>query len=366
MHNLPYNGRKALIVSAPMRQIARFAVTFAASLVLAGAALAQPSPYRVKDLPVDKVAPTAAEAQQQGRNDARLIGAQRLIERLTLPEDRANVRPPLDAGAVSRLFRSSQSQGEKTSAAPGGGFRATGLVSWLFRDDEVRKYLDASGVPYVDSQAALAMIVPVAGAGVDPGAWSAQWTTTGAGGNTGKSDDSVLTPYVGSTEAWNRRPTWMDIQDELTKVRADHGVIAEVYQQGVQYYVRLVDMRANLPDPNIGLAGPFVSLQSAQAGAVTELERAWKVASIVRTSGSTSMSLVATFADVQQWVRIRKSLEGSRLVRNLNIESLSTAGADVSFVFNGRPDQLVADLRSKGVDLRGDNGSWTLQVTAQQ
>lgn len=350
-----------------MRQIARFAAIFVASLTISGAAFAQQHPvYRVKDLSIDKVAPTAAEAQLQGRNDARLAGAQRLIERLTLPEDRAQARPALDPAVVSRSFRSYQSQGEKSSSVPGGGVRATGFVTVSYREDEIRKYLDSAGVPYVDSQMALALIVPVSGSGVDARQWSAQWTTTGAGQTTGKSDDSVLTPYIGSTEAWTSRPAWMDIQEELTRTRANHGVIAEAYQQGAQYYVRLVDMRTNIPNPDVGVAGPFVSLQSAQAGAIAEMERAWKMSSIVRGSSSTSMSLVATFSDIQQWTKIRKGLETSRFVRELNVESMSTAGADITFAFAGRPEQLVADLRSKGVDLSGGNGEWTLRVSAPQ
>ena len=367
MHNLPYNGRKPLVASPAMRQITRFAAVFAASIALTGAAFAQSPVYSVRDLTIDKVAPTAAEAQLQGRNDAKLAGAQRLIERLTLPEDRSQARQPIDAATIaSRAFRSYQSQGEKSSPVAGGGYRATGFVSVSYREDDVRTYLDSLGMPYVDSQAALAMIVPVAAAGVDPGQWSAQWTAVVNGQTVGKSDNTVLTPYVGSIESWNRRPVWADVQEELTRLRADHGVIAEAYMQGAQYYVRLVDMRANIPNPDIGIAGPSVSLQSAHAAAIVELERAWKASSIVRGSGSTNITLVASFGGIQEWVKIRKSLETSRLVRDLNIESLSTIGADVTFAYTGRPDQLAADLRSKGVDLSGGNGSWLLRVSAPQ
>lgn len=365
MHNLPYNGRNGRLKSGPMRKITRFAAVLAASLALAGTAFAQSPVYSVRDLPIDKTAPSAAEATNQGRAEARVIGAQRLIERLTLPEDRASARQPIDAATVARSYRSVQSQGEKSSSVSG-GIRATGFVTWSYRENEVRSYLDSLGVPYVDSQAALAMIVPVAAAGVDPAQWGAQWTTVANGQTVGKSDDTVLTPYIGSTEGWSRRPAWMDIQEELTRVRADHGVIAEAYQQGAQYYVRLIDMRTNIPNPDIGVAGPFVSLQSAQAGAVMEMQRAWKAASIVRGSGATNLTLVAAFADISEWVKIRRGLETSRLVKQLNIESVSTAGADISFAYSGRPDQLAADLRSKGVDLSGSDGNWLLRVSGPQ
>jgi hypothetical protein len=60
MHNLPYNGRNARLKSGPMRQITRFAAVIAASLALAGTAFAQSPVYSVKDLPIDKIAPSAA------------------------------------------------------------------------------------------------------------------------------------------------------------------------------------------------------------------------------------------------------------------------------------------------------------------
>jgi hypothetical protein len=127
--------------------------------------------------------------------------------------------------------------------------------------------------------------------------------------------------------------------------------------------VRLVDLRPNVPKPDIGVAGPFVSLQSAQAGAVAELERAWKAASVVRSSGATNLSLVANFRDLQEWARIRKGLEGSRLVTNLNIEALTIAGADIYLTYSGRPDQLVSDLRARGVDLANASGTWLLRAS---
>lgn len=353
MHNLPYNGRKPPLLSDAMKQVTRFAAVFVAALSLCATAFADP--YRVKDLVVDKVAPSAPQATQQGRDEARMVGAARLIERLTLPEDRASARSPIDTAAVSRLYRSSEVQETMKSTSVSGGVRSTGVVIWNFRADAVREYLDQRGVPYVDTQSALALIVPATTDG-DASAWGAQWA--------GKSDDTVLTPYVAGSQAWSRRPNAAEVQSEVQSARADHGIVAELTQQGAQYYVRLIDLRPNVPKPEIAVAGPFVSLASAQTGAVAALERAWKVASIVRSTGSTGLSLVATFRDLQEWVKIKKSLEGSRLVSNLNIEALTTLGADISLTYAGRQDQLVSDLRSRGVDLANAGGSWQLRVVA--
>jgi hypothetical protein len=313
----------------------------------------------VKDLVVDRVAPSAADASLQGRNEARLTGAQRLINRLTLPEDRARAAQPIEASAVAQLYRSYQNQGEMKSSSVSGGIRATGVVTWTFDEERVRAYLDQRGVPYVDNQAALALVVPVAAANVNPNDWAAQWGS----GSSGKADETSLAPYIASTRAWSQRPTTADVQSELTAAGAARGVIAEAYMQGPQYFVRLTDMRATLPNPTIGVVGPFVSLSSAQSAAVGEMERAWKASSVIRSTGSTGVSLVANFADLQQWTRIRKGLESSRLVRDLNVESISVAGADITFNYAGSPEQLQSDLRSRGVELASANGGWVLQAT---
>lgn len=353
MHKLPYKGPAPLLRSGPMKQVIRFATVFVAALSLAATALADP--YKVKDLVIDKVAPTAPQSQQQGRDEARLTGAARLIDRLTLPEDRAAARSPIEASAIARLYRSSESQGQIKSTAVSGGVHSTGVITWNFRADAVREYLEQHGVPYVDTQAATALIVPVAAAGVDPSAWASEWA--------GKSDDTVLTPYLGSAQGWSRRPVAADVQAEVQAAGADHGVVAEISQQGAQYYVRLIDLRTNVPKQELAVAGPFVSLSAAQSGAVSAMERAWKVASIVRSDGSTTLSLVATFRDLPEWVKIRKSLEASRLISNLQIEALTTVGADISFSYAGRPDQLASDLRSRGVDIANGSGGWQLKAS---
>jgi hypothetical protein len=349
-----------------MTQMLRFAAVFAAGCALAGAAFGDP--YKVKDLVVDKVASTAAEATQQGNAEARLLGAQRLIDRLTLPEDLAAASEPIDVNHVgTRLYRNHEIQEQVKTFPASGGYRVTSVVTWNFDPAGVRNYLNARGVPYVDTQAAKALLVPAVAGGVDPDAWGAHWSQVSAqGARTPRSDTTVLTPYIASVETWTRRPAWIDVQAEISSAAAVHAVVVEAFSQGGGTYVRIIDLRTGAANTSERVVGPFADLAAAQRGAIAEMERAWKAQSIVRTSGSTDVALTATFRDIGEWVKIRKGLEGSRLVQKLNIESLSTAGADLRLAYAGRPEQLVADLRSRGVDLRGTDDGWVLQVVAAQ
>jgi hypothetical protein len=338
-----------------MTLIARFAVIAFAAIGSAAAALAEaPPPYVVRDLSVDVTAGSAADAVTQARTQARETGAQRLINRLTLPEDRAAAKQPLEPSAVARFYSSYQIQtSEKRTATR---YIATLIIP--FDDKAVRDYLDSRGVPFVDTQAGLALIAPTAGAGVNPAEWAAAWR--------GKSDNNVLTPYVASAQAWDRQPAWADLQQEASAAGAIRGVTAQASSQGGQIYVRLTDVRAGQPETQLGTAGPFADLPSAQVGAVEAMETIWKQASVVRTSGSSSMAAVANFTGLPEWVKIKKGIEGSRMISGLRIESISTAGADLTFNFAGRPDQLAADLRARGLTLRGVDRGWTIEVASAQ
>lgn len=347
-----------------MKTAFRIAAAFTALALSAGALVgaASADPFRVKDILVDETAATTNDSVRQGVASARLTGAQRLINRLTLPEDRSAASQPPEATDVARLYLSYDTGADEKRSVTSAGARYIATLAINFDSKAVRQYLEQRNIPYVDSQADKALIVPAAGAGVNSAAWGAVWMNNGAP----KADDSMLTPYVSSVEAWDRHPTWDDVQAETTRQGLIRAVVAEAYSQNGQIYVRLSDMKAGQPETVIGISGPSGDLRSAQGAALTALENAYKKASIVRTTGSTSLSLVAAFTDMTQWVRIRRSLESSRLVSGLSIESISPTGADLAFVFAGRPDQLAADLRSRGINLRGADDGWLIEVAAGQ
>ena len=338
-----------------MTPFARLALIALAALGSAAGALAEPpNPYVVKDLSVDVTAASAADAVTQARAQARETAAQRLINRLTLAEDRAAAKQPLEASAVARLYSSYQIQAtEKRTATR---YIATLIIP--FDGKAVREYLDGRAVPFVDTQAGLALIAPSGGAGVNANDWAATWK--------GKSDSNVLTPYVGSSQAWDHPPSWSEVQQEVASVGALRAVAAEAFSQAGQIYVRLTDMRSGQQPTQLGTAGPFADLPSAQAGAVEAMETIWKQASIVRTSGSSVMAAVANFGTQADWVKIRKGIEGSRMISGFKVESISIAGADVTFNFAGRPEQLAADLRARGLTLRGVDRGWTIEVASAQ
>lgn len=343
-----------------MKTASRIAAFFLAAMAFAGPSGADP--FRVKNIAVDVTAANTRDSVTQGVATARQIGAERLIQRLTLAEDRNSASQPPNAADLARLTLSYDTGADEKRIATSNGARYIATLIVNFDAAAVRRYLDQRNIPYVDSQADRALIVPVAGAGVDASAWAAAWAPGGAAA----SDDTLLTPYVAATQAYSMKPSWADVQGAAAQAGVTRVVLAEAAAQGGQTYVRLSELRAGQNENTLATSAPAGDLRSAQTAAVNALEHAYKTASVVRTTGSTSLSLVASFRDLNEWVRIRKGLEGSRLVSNLNIESVSPTGADLSFVYAGRPDQLASDLRGRGVNLRGAGSGWVIEAAATQ
>jgi hypothetical protein len=328
----------------------RFLSVVVLALVLGAPAVADV--FRVTNIAVDETAATGREARDKAVASARMRGAQRLIERLTLPEDRSAAQ--IQYSDIARLNRGIDIMaGEKSTAT-----RYIAVLGVGFDAASVRAYLDTRGVPFVDSQAGRSLVVPIASGPLDPAAWAEAWRVA--------ADDTSLTPFRVTSGAYPQRPAWEQVASEVTSSAAFRAIHAELIPLGTGMTVRLTESRAGQADTPIGTVGPFADMASAQAGAVKELESIWKKATVVRTSGVTSMSLVAGFRDMNDWLRIRRGLETSRIVKEIKVESLSALGADISFVYAGRPDQLAADLRSKGLNLSGTDGGWRLEAAAAQ
>jgi hypothetical protein len=317
-----------------------FAVVFAAPSFA--------DPYRVRGVTVDATGANAQEAQLNARRMAQVNAAERLIRRLTLPEDRSAAAQPILATDVARFFNGVDTEGDTKST--GTRFFATYAIG--FDAKAVRQYFDSRNVPFVDSQAGLALVVPGVVGAMDASAWSAAWTA-GA-------DNTSLTPFVVS-RSYGAGASYESAQAEARGLNALRIINAQAFVQNGQIYSRMIELRPGGQSVDLGVSGPYPTLQGAQEGAASALEDAWKKSSIVRTSGSATMELVARFDSLDKWMSIRQGLKNSRLIKDISIEAMSSRGADLNVVYAGRPDQLAADLRSRGLQLAGATGGWTIE-----
>ena len=136
------------------------------SLVPLAAAQAD-DPYTVTGVEIDATADNALQAQTAAMQQGQRAAARRLIERLTLAEDR--VGTPLESAAfalddaiIAEMISGLQIRDEQRS-----GTRYLAKLDVGFHRRSVARVLENYGIPFVDSPARATLVLPVLDAGGD-------------------------------------------------------------------------------------------------------------------------------------------------------------------------------------------------------
>lgn len=305
------------------------------------------SVYTITDIRVDERAPNVIEAQQRALATARRIGAQRLIEKITLPSDRmaAGGGVYIDGATAERLIAAVDVQKETR-----GGGRYKGVLSVVGNPRTVRAWLEEREIPYIDSQAPRALVVPI-GNGSDDLAWSAAWP--------GESNGS-LAPYITAmTGNYGESAEYVDLRDEMLGLGAERGVLAKLSGSSGNYTVRLtlVTGSGRLP---LGQTSRAPTLADAVSDAEALLSETWKKNSIIRTNTRTIIEASVLYTSIAEWNTLRGALARSPLVSDFQTEAVSRDGAMVQFAYAGDNQRLTRDLRQRGVALDADPAGWVL------
>lgn len=299
--------------------------------------------YTITDIPVDERAESVLEAQKLAFQTARVIGVQRLISRITLPEHRQRATLNLDPETAQRMAAAVDVQEESR-----GGGRYRGTLAAVINPREIRPYLQAQGIPFLDRQAPVALVIPVAGPS-DAIAWREAW---------GDRQDTTLSPTVTAIGNYPASVGWDAIRSELSRANAQRGIVAELIPGGA---VRLTQVTAG-GNTSLGTTGSSISYEAGVQKALAKLEDTWKRQAIVSdTSSKTLTRANVLYTSLPEWHRLRGSLAQSPLVSDFQIRAISTSGALVSFAFAGSQSQLERDLRQRGLTLERQGAEWVMR-----
>ena len=302
--------------------------------------------YTVTDIDVNEVATNVIEAQQNAFAAARRVAAQRMIERITLAEDRAERGSiQLTMAEAQRLAAAVDVQEESR-----GGGRYVATLSVVLNPVAVRSYLRDLDVPFIDTQAPTALLVPISRNAV-LGEWYAAWGEANAG---------ALAPYVTAQSAYPADVTWEDIQGEVGISRARRGIIAELDGGPGSYTVRVSTLTAS-SQSELGRTQRAATIEQAAEAASRLADLAWKRQSIVRSGARTISEATVLYTSLPEWNTLRGALPRSPLVSDFQIKAVSSDGAVVEFAFAGDTDRLMADLRQRGVALEFTPVGWVMR-----
>jgi hypothetical protein len=320
---------------------------FALILVFALGAHAQDrGVYTIFGIEVDERAATVAEAQQQAFAAAKLIGAQRLIERFTLPEDRLSATDLIiDQELADRIAAAVDVEQEVAGAG-----RYRGQLAVVYNPAQVRTILTQVGLPFTDSLAPQAVLFTT-GSNNQELAWNLAWEESPSG--------SLVPLTISRAAGYTPDTPWEVLQNELALYGTQRAIFANLRGAEGGYRVDLVSVTPSGPR-RIGVTRSAGTLEDAIAAVVTRLNDDWKQNSIIRDTSRTLIEATVRYTSLPEWITLRNALAQSPLVSNFKTRAISTDGAVVAFAFAGDGQRLTSDLRDRGVIISAESIGWVM------
>jgi len=355
----------------PLMQVTPFAAfaafALAALCALApGAASAQQrdNVYAVSGVYVDETAANAAAAQQAGFAAAQRLGFERLVRRLTVPDELARQGVPLlDDLALERLVLSVDVQEERRSST-----RYIGRLTVRFDPSGVRSLLRGYNLAVVDTRTSPVLVAAVAAADVAPetaALWRQVFTEGGFG--------DELAPLAIAPEGLSGPPAWDTATPFAQTAAAASALFATLRVQGSTLTASLVEVDSNARRERgevtarvngADAAALRAALSSLAEQANLRVQNEWKARIATGGGQRARVSASALYSSQAQWERIKQGLEGAAatLISEIRIEAVGREGALVSFSFVGDRNQLAAELARRGVRLEDSESGPVLRV----
>jgi len=352
------------------------AVVLALTLAsLAPVQAALPRSYRVAEVAVDTTAASAEAAREIALDQGQLAAFERLLRRLTLPEDHDRL-PQLPIEAVTNLVSGFQVDDERVSPTR---YRAKLTVD--FRGEAVRELLRQAGIPFVEETADPVLVLPIHAAGAserlwaEPNPWREAWAA--------EPIPDGLVPFVvpigdlGDVQAIDVAAAVDAEADALAAISARYGTgaaliaIARADQRGARVIVDVemtptgdLGLIGELRIPGIEGASMAEAMRNAVDAVVTDVREEWKRTYLLLGGEERTLTVDASIDDLDSFLDLRRRLADVPLVREVAVPALSTSTARFVLRHIGSPDQLAGVLTDYDLELNAFGGVYFLRPAA--
>ncbi|MEL6858181.1 MAG: hypothetical protein AAFO74_07330 [Pseudomonadota bacterium] len=302
--------------------------------------------YTINGIAVDERAPTVGEAQIKAFAAAKIIGAQRLVERLTLPEDRLAATDLI----IDQVFADQIAAAVDVEEEVAGAGRYRGSLAVVYNPARVRAALKQVGLPFTDSTAPSAVLFTTSSNGMDL-AWNLAWEEAPSG--------SLVPLLISRSAGYDAEMPWSVLQQEISLYGAQRAIFADLRGGNGGYVVDLVSVTASGPE-RIGVTRRAATLEDVIDAVAQRLNDDWKQTSIIRDTSRTLIEATVSYTSLAEWITLRSALVQSPLVSNVQTRAISTDGAVVAFAFAGDGSRLTSDLRDRGVVISAEPIGWVM------
>jgi hypothetical protein len=319
--------------------------------------------WTVSNISVDAtgVSPSTAKdaALAQGRQEAWT----KLFRRLT-PADEWTRQPQLTAQELEPMVKSFDIANERHSST-----RYLATVTYLFNPATVRAALRRHGLQYSESTAKPVLVVPlVANAWSPESPWAQAWGTTARGGRlvpiaVPVGDVAEMSLLSGIAMAAD----WGAVKPLADRYNAGAVLIADAAEGAGGLQVTLTQIK---PDGRVQRTASYapqgkedkLALSSRASLTIADsVQEDWKRSTSVDYGAQTQLAATVAFSSLNEWIGMRKDLDGVKLIQNILVDELNLQGARLRFDYVGKIEQLQAALSQANLYLTPDaNGTWIL------
>lgn len=331
------------------------AVLAIATFVFAGPARAD-TPFTVTGVEIDATAANALEAQTVAMREGQVAATRILVDRLTLPEDRAAL-PPIGAETAASLITGLQVTDEQRSAT-----RYLGELTVNFSAREVRRFFNNAGVPFVDAQARETLVLPVLRTGSGLTLWDGNpWLDTWRTGGYVHSLTPIRAPegdagrmFVDAQTAANYDTQALFDIGQAFGVQSVAVIVASGGEGGVSFEGNIFEFERGEVVSTTPLSGSSGGFSGAASRVIDQLEDAWKRQVVVRGGAADEMRVTVLYNSLDEWHRLQSAVAGASLVSNARLDAVTSSGAMMTLTYRGTTDQLRRELDARGAVLGQD------------
>ena len=338
--------------------------------------------FTIHDVQVDASAASSAQAREIAIANGEKQAIQRLFDGMVLKRDQPFL-PNLDVSQIAALVDGVSVADEKVSRT-----RYLARLTVYFKVEDIRTLLQRAGIAFSETKAKPVLVLPVletdgyATLWTNPNPWLSAWQAYD------QTDSHVpfILPKGGAQEAAS-----ISAEDVITGNPDTIMKLADAYQIDDVYlaygrlerdpysgkvvmralFLRFGTMPAVLGDDMVQApmdampADRLPALMSSAVGTTVEdMKDDWKRQTLVHYGAEVSLAATVPVATLADWVRVRRKLENTPVIRDVSVTSMTVHEARIAIKYLGNQQQLALALAQSDLQLaQNDAGDWTVTAT---
>ena len=345
-------------------------LTFGAAALVASGSAADDL-YSVRDIAVDVSDVSAVEARRKALREAQMLGAHRLLRRLTRQEEWERL-PRLRFDEIRPLISSLEIESEKTSST-----RYLAQVTINFSPQGIQELLTGEDIRFLEFSPLTSLVLPLYHDRIGwllwdkPNPWWQAWSDLDAALLANRYllpladlEDRLALPTASLAAGEDALLARVAARYELDRI-----LLARAFapaEEGEDIRTRVSLYRIMPGESGVERLGSFTfeaaNLDAAATHIAARMEREWKERNIQERTIPDLFRLRARFADLFEWNRMLREMETARYIRSLRVESLDVSGAWVRLGFNGSGAMLIDALQRSGLRVTREGEDWVLRL----